>query len=511
MKKVSIPSGGEIQSAEINDLFSASTSAAPDASANPRISAGRERSNPLKTALSWREAGAVKVTDPSTRPRNPGLAAKLGLAVSVILASSASALISAILSGCVAAGMGTLWTAVAIAMLYSTATLLHMIVFGEFRGTGLGDTASRLIGVVEASILAWFPTLLVLLAISQTIVGPLPWFVALLGPLSVVLNGLAALLVTSALTSTGERVGLILFDRATEDDLPALPVGQHSFTRRVHVTSGWSDVATEAMAEAVRDGQVDQILVVAPQHAASGALAVVTDLNMFDLPVWYAPPKARPSQLMRLRSPMNSRIREAMKRSVDVIISLLAITLMFVPCLIVGILIWLEDRGPVFFSQPRVGRNQVPFRMLKFRSMYHGDSDERGDQLTTTNDARVTRIGAFMRKTSFDELPQFINVLKGDMSIVGPRPLVVGFHFKGHPFAEIIPDFNYRSRVRPGVTGQSQLRGLRGTPDTFEEACEMMNERTVCDNDYIERWTIWLDLKIIVMTVLSGAFVSRAY
>ena len=208
---------------------------------------------------------------------------------------------------------------------------------------------------------------------------------------------------------------------------------------------------------------------------------------------------------------MNSRIREAMKRSVDVIISILAIALMFVPCLIVSLLIWLEDRGPVFFSQPRVGRNQVPFRMLKFRSMRHDATDERGDRLTTTNDDRITRIGAFLRRTSFDELPQFINVLRGDMSIVGPRPLVVGFHFHGHAFDEIIPDFNYRSRVRPGVTGQSQLRGLRGTPDTFSEAREMMTERTVCDNDYIEQWTIWLDLRIIVMTVLSGAFVSKAY
>ncbi|MDU8945248.1 sugar transferase [Ovoidimarina sediminis] len=511
MKKVSIPGGGEIQSASVIDLLSGRSAAASDAQNRLPIVTEAKSANALAGPLTSRATGAVKVADPATLPENPGRAAKLGLAGAIIFASGTAALVSAVFSGCVAAGMGTLWTAVAIAALYSTATLLHLIVFGEFRSTGLGDTPSRLIGVVEASILAWFPTLLVLLIVSQTIVGPLPWFVALLGPLSVLLNGIAAWLVTSRLTSTGERVGLILFDRATEDDLPGLPVGKHSFTRRVHVTSGWSDIATKAMAEAVRDGQVDQILVVAPQHAASGALAVVTDLNMFDLPVWYAPPKARPSQLMRLRSPMNSRIREAMKRSVDVVISLLAITLMFVPCLIVGILIWLEDRGPIFFTQPRVGRNQVPFRMLKFRSMRYDLSDERGDQLTTTNDDRVTRIGAFMRKTSFDELPQFINVLKGEMSIVGPRPLVVGFHFKGHPFAEIIPDFNYRSRVRPGVTGLSQLRGLRGTPDTFEDACEMMNERTVCDNDYIERWTIWLDLKIIVMTVLSGAFVSKAY
>jgi len=442
---------------------------------------------------------------------NPGFGAKALLVCGIIVAMSLAAFLSAAIAGLGTSGPPSFQTVSTVTVVYALSTLLLLFSFHELAGHKLSDTPNRVIGVVEASILAWFPTLIVLLFVSQSIVGPLPLCVALLGPLSVTFNGMVTYAITKRLSSTGSRIGMVLFDGAKTSDAPSLPIGLQSISRTVRIINGGAERPSETIAQGVREGVIDVVYIVAPPRSAEAALSLVSELGMFDLPVWYAPAGGRKSQVMRLRQPMNSRIREAMKRGVDIVISLLALAVMFLPCVVVALLIWREDRGPIFFKQPRVGRNQVPFNMLKFRSMRHDLGDVKGDRLTTTNDDRVTKIGQFVRRTSIDELPQFLNVLRGDMSIIGPRPLTVGFHFKGEEFARLIPDFVYRSRVRPGVSGLSQLRGLRGTPDTFEEAMEMMRERTFYDNEYIQNWTIWMDLRIIVMTVLSGAFVSKAY
>ena len=179
------------------------------------------------------------------------------------------------------------------------------------------------------------------------------------------------------------------------------------------------------------------------------------------------------------------------KRAMDIAISLCLILLFSPVMLAVAIGVKLSSPGPVLFSQERIGKNKKPFRMLKFRSMRVTGTEDTG--WSTNSDPRKTRFGSFIRKFSLDELPQFFNVLRGDMSIVGPRP-EVPYHVRH--FKEEIPLYLLRQQVRPGITGWAQENGLRG--DTSIE------ERVQYDLWYIENWSIWLDLKIMLRTALGG-------
>ena len=179
------------------------------------------------------------------------------------------------------------------------------------------------------------------------------------------------------------------------------------------------------------------------------------------------------------------------KRAMDIVISLCLIVLFSPVMLAVAIGVKLSSPGPVLFSQERIGRNKKPFKMLKFRSMRVTGTEDTG--WSTNSDPRKTRFGSFIRKFSLDELPQFFNVLRGDMSIVGPRP-EVPYHVRH--FKEEVPLYLLRQQVRPGITGWAQVNGLRG--DTSIE------ERVQYDLWYIENWSIWLDVKIMLRTALGG-------
>ncbi len=166
---------------------------------------------------------------------------------------------------------------------------------------------------------------------------------------------------------------------------------------------------------------------------------------------------------------------------------------------IIAIAIKLDSKGPVFYIQDRWGKNGVAFKCIKFRSMVHNATTVKDNgtfNQTVKNDARVTRVGAFLRKTNFDELPQFFNVLWGNMSVIGPRPHAVQHSIESK---EQIDNYLLRHLVKPGITGWAQVNGYRGeTSDIF-----MMKKRVEFDIWYIENWSPWLDLKVIVMTLYS--------
>jgi putative colanic acid biosynthesis UDP-glucose lipid carrier transferase len=182
------------------------------------------------------------------------------------------------------------------------------------------------------------------------------------------------------------------------------------------------------------------------------------------------------------------------KRIFDVIISGLVILFILswmIP--LVGILILLDSRGPVFFSQLRTGLTDNPFYCYKFRTMKANNESE--SKQATKNDSRVTRLGAFLRKTSIDEFPQFFNVFRGDMSLVGPRP-----HMLKHTsdFAKIVDHYMVRQLLKPGITGWAQVHGFRGEiSDPIQ-----IKQRVACDVWYLENWSIWLDIKIMMLTFL---------
>ncbi|BDD05958.1 undecaprenyl-phosphate glucose phosphotransferase [Aureibacter tunicatorum] len=193
--------------------------------------------------------------------------------------------------------------------------------------------------------------------------------------------------------------------------------------------------------------------------------------------------------------PLDDPFNKFLKRSFDVLFSFLVIVFILswlVP--ILGLLIKMESKGPVFFKQKRSGINNEPFWCFKFRSM--GVNRDADNKQATKNDVRITKIGAFIRKTSIDELPQFINVLKGEMSVVGPRP-----HMLKHTeeYSKIIERFMVRHEVKPGVTGLAQAKGYRGETETTQD----MKNRVTMDKFYVANWTFIFDLKIILMTIDS--------
>jgi polysaccharide biosynthesis protein PslA len=163
---------------------------------------------------------------------------------------------------------------------------------------------------------------------------------------------------------------------------------------------------------------------------------------------------------------------------------------------IIAVLIRLDSPGPIFFVQERFGFNSRPVRILKFRTMYADKGDPSGGQRTLRNDPRVTRIGRILRSLSLDELPQLINVLRGEMSLVGPRPHAITMRAGDRLYHDAVKEYLHRHRVKPGITGWAQIHGQRGEIDSLEKA----RLRVVYDLEYIECWSIWLDLRILLMS-----------
>lgn len=200
------------------------------------------------------------------------------------------------------------------------------------------------------------------------------------------------------------------------------------------------------------------------------------------------------------RVPLDNWFKSGLKRTFDIAFASVAILITSPLMLLSVVMIKLTSPGPVIFHQERVGLNRKHFMMYKFRSMHVQTDEEEREQWTTKDDPRKTKWGAFMRKTSIDELPQFFNVLKGDMSVVGPRPERPFFVEK---FREEVPRYMIKHQVRPGITGWAQVNGLRG--DTSIE------ERIEHDLYYIENWTFAFDLRIIFLTVFKGFVNKNAY
>ena len=198
--------------------------------------------------------------------------------------------------------------------------------------------------------------------------------------------------------------------------------------------------------------------------------------------------------------PLSNNFQAALKRLMDIVGSICAIILFSPVMLTASILVKATSKGPLIYKQERVGLHNKTFRMYKFRSMEIQKESEEKKAWTVKNDPRVTKIGKIMRRTSIDELPQLFNILKGDMSLVGPRPERPFFVEK---FREEIPRYMVKHQVRPGLTGWAQINGYRG--DTS------IRKRIECDLYYIENWSIGLDIKILFLTVFKGFVNKNAY
>ncbi len=195
--------------------------------------------------------------------------------------------------------------------------------------------------------------------------------------------------------------------------------------------------------------------------------------------------------------PLDDAFNKLIKRTMDIIVSLIGIILTSPIMIFTAIMIKLTSPGPILFKQTRVGLHRRKFDMYKFRSMKVQSKEEEKDKWTTKDDPRKTKFGNFIRRTSIDELPQLFNVLKGDMSLIGPRPERPYFVEK---FREEIPKYMIKHHVRPGITGWAQVNGWRG-----DTSIKMRIEHDIY---YIENWSLGLDIRILFLTVFKG-FVNR--
>ena len=198
--------------------------------------------------------------------------------------------------------------------------------------------------------------------------------------------------------------------------------------------------------------------------------------------------------------PLSNTLNAVAKRAVDIVGSLCGLIVTSPLLLIVAILIRATSKGPIIFSQERIGQHNHAFKMYKFRTMYVQDTTEEKKGWTTKNDPRVTKVGRILRKTSIDELPQLFNILIGDMSLVGPRPERPQYVEK---FKEEIPRYMIKHQVRPGLTGWAQINGYRG--DTS------IRKRIEYDIYYIENWSMSFDFKIMFLTIFRGFINENAY
>lgn len=198
--------------------------------------------------------------------------------------------------------------------------------------------------------------------------------------------------------------------------------------------------------------------------------------------------------------PLDSSFKKVIKRISDLLFAVIGITVLSPVLLITAIIIKLSSPGPIIFKQERIGFNRKKFVMYKFRSMKIQDKEAEKHRWTVKDDPRTTKFGSFIRKTSIDELPQLFNILKGDMSLIGPRPERPYFVEK---FREEVPDYMIKHHVRPGMSGWAQVHGWRGNTS--------IKKRIEFDIYYVENWTLFLDVKIFFLTLIKGLINNNAY
>jgi len=206
---------------------------------------------------------------------------------------------------------------------------------------------------------------------------------------------------------------------------------------------------------------------------------------------------------VNLNEPVSSGVNGLAKEMMDKIFALIALILLAPLFLVIAICIKTSSPGPVFFKQPRLGLNGKKFNVYKFRSMKVHHEQDKVTQ-ATQGDPRITKIGQFIRRTSLDELPQFVNVLIGDMSVVGPRPHALQHN---QMYEELLELYMLRHRVKPGITGWAQIHGHRGETDTVDK----MAKRVQFDLHYIQNWSLAMDVRIILWTAFKGWTGNNAY
>lgn len=273
----------------------------------------------------------------------------------------------------------------------------------------------------------------------------------------------------------------------------------------------------EDLVQAARRAEVDDVVVAMPWNADKELVETIEQLKELPINVFISSDLVgfqlafRPALGSFHELPMFEVVQRPisgwsslLKKGEDIILSLAALALLSPLLALVALAIKLDSPGPILFKQSRLGFNNRPFSIYKFRSMYHDALPEERVQQATKEDPRITRVGRIIRRTSIDELPQLLNVLNGAMSLVGPRPHALDHN---EEFARQVRGYFARHKVKPGITGWAQVNGLRGEIDTQDK----IEARVEHDVYYAENWSLVFDLRILIMTVLVVLFQKNAY
>jgi polysaccharide biosynthesis protein PslA len=295
-----------------------------------------------------------------------------------------------------------------------------------------------------------------------------------------------------------------------DDRVSRIPVEQDGIRVRGSVAD---------LLERSREEQIDQIVIALPLNAVDRIATILDQIGSavadLCLTTDFVGFRYKSSQISSVGSNpvllMDERPlkdwRAARKAAFDIVIGFLLLVILSPLLALIALAIRLDSPGPVLFRQPRLGFNNRLFTCYKFRSMHHRMTDLLGDRQATRGDARITRLGKWLRALSLDELPQLLNVLKGDMSLVGPRPHPPNTKAEDKLFTDVVAKYAFRHRVKPGITGWAQVNGWRGETRTLDQ----IENRVACDLAYIENWSIWFDLRIMMLTVTREIFSRHAF
>jgi Undecaprenyl-phosphate glucose phosphotransferase len=360
---------------------------------------------------------------------------------------------------------------------------------------------------------AWYVTGVLVLGLTSALTTRVTRRLTRAGRLqkrAVILGGgaMAESLITALEESGGNELAILgIFDDRNDDRSPE---SQQGFPKLGD---------TSDLVEFSRVAAVDLVIVALPQTAEVRILQLLKKL-------WVLPVDIRlsaHSSKLRLRPRSYSYIgrvpfldlfdrpitgwSQVSKRLFDVVVASLAIVALSPVMLGAAIAVKATSRGPILFRQPRYGFNNEVISVMKFRSMYADQADIKAEKVVTRGDPRVTPVGRFIRKTSIDELPQLFNVLKGDLSLVGPRPHAVNAHTQHKLWEEVVDGYFARHKVKPGVTGWAQINGWRGEVDTPDK----IQARVEHDLYYIENWSVLFDLYILMLTPIRILNQENAY
>jgi Undecaprenyl-phosphate glucose phosphotransferase len=404
--------------------------------------------------------------------------------------------------------------------------------FDEFKRVGLFRTVKCLVAVILLLTACLF-----ILKVSDNVSRL--WLATWSITSAIALCGLRLLTASAAqrLRQSGRLTKNVAIVGASEvgQQLAAKFIHERSGTRLVGIfderqsrfvedrSSGTKVYQLRALYEHLCKGCVDEIVITIPPSASCRVLELSRRFHPFAVslrvlaPTGYENFQVLDSRrygdvgTFRVMGKPLDEVAILVKRIEDVVVAGVCLLFTLPLMLVTALFIKLDSRGPVLFKQKRLGENNLPFNLLKFRSMYVEQTDPLGQQPTRAGDPRITRVGKFLRMMSLDELPQLINVLRGEMSLVGPRPHpeAVSTSITTHPavadnlggisFARAISEYPIRYRVKPGITGWAQVNGWRGTMTTIEQ----IRQRVEHDLYYIENWSLSFDLLILGRTVFA--------